>query len=117
MQGPQPPVLQVLGGLPGTSGPPLYSGAAQLASRVNMDLEFPLTALGAPVTTYPEAQVRAPGCAGPGTGMPSLLWLDGATICLRHPRVFRRQAAGWLWHSTSPTLTLGAGGPHRSSTT
>lgn len=53
--------LVVPGGLPGTSGSPIYSGTVMLASQVDLGLELPLMALGEPVTTYPESQDRAPG--------------------------------------------------------
>lgn len=40
---------------------PFIHRATMLAFQVDMGLEFPQIALGAPVTTYPEAQDRAPG--------------------------------------------------------
>lgn len=40
---------------------PFIHRAAMLAFQVDTGLEFPRIALGAPVTTYPEAQDRAPG--------------------------------------------------------
>lgn len=92
-------VSRVLGNWPGSSGPPMYSGA----SCMNMRLEFPLTAptRGEPATTNPKAQDTAPESCWPQT--------QGYHLCFSEmqpppvPRTLRASEVGSLVERVSVT--------------